>query len=336
MRSVRFAVPALMASAAIVQGQTPTTTLQFSGSESTQSMREIAVAVRTIADVITPSDDSVSGRTMSIQGPPERTKLAQWLFNQLDQADPANTAKHEYQLAGSEENLVRIFYIHNAEKVQNFQEIATAVRTVADIRRAFTYNVPRALIVRGTTDQVALAEWMVGELDQPAGAHAQSSAAYQMTSGFQFNDKDVRIFYLTHTATVQDFQEVATVVRSIADIRRVFTYNTPRAMVVRCDPQQMELAEWLVNQLDTMNTGQARQASETFSYVTPYKDEGVAVRVFFLNHVGDRWDFQREAEKVRTATQARRVFTYNAPRALIVRGSADQVKAVEPLVKNIE
>jgi type II secretory pathway component GspD/PulD (secretin) len=335
MRFIRLAVPALIASAAFADGPT-TTTLQFSGSESTQSMREIAMAVGAIADVFSPSDQSVVGRTMTVQGTPERIKLAQWVFNQLDQADPASTAKHEYQFTGSEENLVRIFYIHNAETVRNFQEIATAVRTVADIRRAFTYNVPSALILRGTADQMALAEWLVNQLDQSVSAHPQGSAAYRMTSGFQFNESDVRVFFLAHAATVQDFQEVATSVRYIADIRRVFTYNELRAMVVRSEPQQMQLAEWLINQLDTLNTGQARQASETFSYQAPVKDEGVAVQVFFLNHAGDKFDFQRVAEQVRTTTQARRVFTYNAPRALVVRGSADQIQAAEKFVKNVE
>ena len=66
-----------------------------------------------------------------------------------------------------EDNVVKVFYITNATSVQEFQEIATAIRTVAEIRRVFTYNAQRAMIVRDTADKVALAEKLVHDLDKP-------------------------------------------------------------------------------------------------------------------------------------------------------------------------
>lgn len=66
-----------------------------------------------------------------------------------------------------EDNVVRVFYLTNATSVQEFQEIATAIRTVAEIRRVFTYNAQKAMVVRGTLDQVALAEKLVRDLDRP-------------------------------------------------------------------------------------------------------------------------------------------------------------------------
>jgi general secretion pathway protein D len=66
-----------------------------------------------------------------------------------------------------DDQVVKTFYITNATSVQEFQEIATAIRTVADIRRVFTYNAQKALIVRGTVDQMALAEKLVHDLDKP-------------------------------------------------------------------------------------------------------------------------------------------------------------------------
>ena len=66
-----------------------------------------------------------------------------------------------------EDDVVKIFYVTNATSVQEFQEIATAVRTVAEIRRVFTYNAQRAMIVRDTVDKVALAEKLVHDLDKP-------------------------------------------------------------------------------------------------------------------------------------------------------------------------
>jgi len=66
-----------------------------------------------------------------------------------------------------DDEVVKTFYVTNATSAQEFQEIATAVRTVADIRRVFTYNAQKAMIVRGSIDAVQLAEKMVHDLDKP-------------------------------------------------------------------------------------------------------------------------------------------------------------------------
>ena len=50
---------------------------------------------------------------------------------------------------------------------QELQEIATTVRSIAEIRRAFTYNALNAIMVRGTADKVALAEKLISDLDKP-------------------------------------------------------------------------------------------------------------------------------------------------------------------------
>ncbi len=66
-----------------------------------------------------------------------------------------------------DDEVLKVFYVTNATSAQEFQEIATAIRSVADIRRVFTYNAQKALVVRGTVDAVALAEKMVHDLDKP-------------------------------------------------------------------------------------------------------------------------------------------------------------------------
>src|SRR6185295_13258515 len=66
-----------------------------------------------------------------------------------------------------EDDVVKVFYVTNVTSVQEFQEIATAIRTVAEIRRVFTYNAQKAMIVRGTVDQVALTEKLIHDLDKP-------------------------------------------------------------------------------------------------------------------------------------------------------------------------
>jgi general secretion pathway protein D len=66
-----------------------------------------------------------------------------------------------------EDFVVKVFYIRNATTVQELQEIATTVRSIAEIRRAFTYNGLNAIMVRDTADKVALAEKLIADLDKP-------------------------------------------------------------------------------------------------------------------------------------------------------------------------
>ncbi len=72
------------------------------------------------------------------------------------------TKRHEY-----EDEVMKVFYLTNATSVQEIQEIASAVRTVADIRRVFPYIAQKVLVVRGTTDQIALTEQLLRDLDKP-------------------------------------------------------------------------------------------------------------------------------------------------------------------------
>lgn len=68
-----------------------------------------------------------------------------------------------------EDMVVRTFYLRNLTTPQELQEIATILRSVTDIRRVFTYNAQNIIMVRGTVDQVALAEKLVSDLDKMKG-----------------------------------------------------------------------------------------------------------------------------------------------------------------------
>jgi hypothetical protein len=111
---------------------------------------------------------------MVARGTAEAIMLVHWLLQQLDKpaigqpgapSVPSSTA-YEYQTTYDADNIVRVFYLHSPT-VRDFQGVATQVRTKANLRRVFTYNAPRAMAVRGTVDQIAMAERIVKELDTP-------------------------------------------------------------------------------------------------------------------------------------------------------------------------
>ncbi len=66
-----------------------------------------------------------------------------------------------------EEQVLRVFYLSNITTAQELQELVSNIRTMTEIKRIFPYNSQSAIVVRGTADQVALAEKLVADLDKP-------------------------------------------------------------------------------------------------------------------------------------------------------------------------
>ena len=184
-----------------------------------------------------------------MRGTPGQVAIAEFLFTELDRQTVPDSVSQEFRPSRSSADVVRLFFVPNAGTVQSFQEVATTIRTIVEIRRVFTYNTPRALAVRGTADQVAATEFLIRELDQPAGAKRTDSRQYQMIDTRNMGFTAVRVFYVPYAESLQQFQEVATLVRTIGEMRQVFTYNSARAMTVRGTPDQVALADWMIHEL---------------------------------------------------------------------------------------
>ncbi len=82
--------------------------------------------------------------------------------NTIFVAEENPTKRRDY-----EDQVVKVFYLKNITSPQEFQEVVTAVRSITDIRRIFTYNEQSAAVVRGSADQIALAEKIFHDLDKP-------------------------------------------------------------------------------------------------------------------------------------------------------------------------
>ena len=91
-------------------------------------------------------------------GTADQMRLAEWLFNELDQLSGKTRAMREYRMYLVEDPEVRVLYSSANGTAQEFQEAAKAIRMKANLRRLFTYNANRAIVLRGTPEQAALAE----------------------------------------------------------------------------------------------------------------------------------------------------------------------------------
>jgi hypothetical protein len=345
MKSIVF-----LAASCVAFSQTPSATASsqpgaertfyFAHAGAPQAMQEIATSVRTIGDMSQVSVDE-SKKSLTAHGTADQLALAEWLFHGLDvsASTPPNPAIHEYRASSGGDNVVRLFYLNRGQTVQEFQEFATLLRTIGDIRRVFTTNESKILALRGTADQAAMADWLTGEIEKSAAAPRQHSASaqYQLPSnpGPAPNENTMQVFYVGNAATVQSFQEAATLIRTISDMRRVFTYNTPRAMAVRGTADQVALAAWLFDRVDKPANAAPSPPSGVYNYqaVDPRDN---SVQVFYLPHTATPADFQKIATQVRTAASIRRVYTYNAPRVMALRGTVDQLAQAERLLKQLD
>src|SRR5713226_9261074 len=59
-----------------------------------------------------------------------------------------------------------------------------------------------------------------------------------------------RTFHFTHAETVQDMQEIVTVVRAITEIKQMAPDTEQKLLSVHATAGQIALTEWLMNELD--------------------------------------------------------------------------------------
>lgn len=217
------------------------------------------------------------------------------------------------------------FPISNRLTPQEFQELQTAVRTMTDIRQLEAEASRTAITASGTPDQLALAQWLITQLDRPASAPPPPDS-----SASRFNPPDapgsqVRIFRLQHAGSLRDLQEVMTLIRTMADIRKIFPNNTQHALCMRGTDEEMLLAEWLVQALDQPPATVASPQPAGREFALPGGAE--QVRLFFLPRTGNSPELSTAFTAVRSATTARRIFYNTAQHALAVRGTPQELSA---------
>jgi general secretion pathway protein D len=68
-----------------------------------------------------------------------------------------------------EQNVMKTFYLHNIEAPNDLQEAANVLKQMLDVTRVQVVQGQDALILRGTPDQMVLAEKLLADYDKPKG-----------------------------------------------------------------------------------------------------------------------------------------------------------------------
>jgi hypothetical protein len=219
----------------------------------------------------------------------------------------------------------RTFQLVGGESPQAIQEIVNAVRMVTEMQQVVQGAAHASIAVQGTADQVAMAAWVIGELDQPTKA---ANLSYVPAGG---GDSVARILYLTHTTTPRGTQEIVNIVRSVSEIQRILAYNSSAALVMRGSQFQIALSEWMVKQLDV--AASPRPASAQYPAADP---NGWVTNIFYLNHAQTPQQTQEIVNTVRSVCDIQRVTANNAATAITTRATPAQAAAAAWVVSELD
>src|SRR3979411_1468197 len=80
-----------------------------------------------------------------------------------------------------EQSVLKTFYLSNLSQPTELQDVVNAIRAVLDVQRVQQLLSQNALVVRGTPDQIALAEKLVDDLDKARPAVMMEIAVMQVS-----------------------------------------------------------------------------------------------------------------------------------------------------------
>ena len=260
-----FAIIAVFAAASFGQAPGESTldrVFYLTHTETPQNLQEVANIIRSMTDIQQASVDQAK-RGLALHGTPGQLVVAEWLLNEIDRpvsGQPATSLSqipimHDFRDARGHDEVVRVFNIANPGTPRNFQEITNLIREITGMQRVFPYSSRKVQVVRGSVEQVAVAEWLFKELDRPETVkptvpQGQSPDIREL----QITPKVahvVRLFYFTYNQTPQDFQEIAKQISARTDVfTAVVPYQPQRVLAWRGPVERMALAERLVKELD--------------------------------------------------------------------------------------
>jgi type II secretory pathway component GspD/PulD (secretin) len=315
---------ALLAVTGLAQPAVTSRTFTFAHTQDQRHIQEMFNMIRGIAEVKDASVDPAQ-RTMTVAGNPDQLTLITWLFTELDRpaSRPQSLQVRDNTFNDPSAPSVKIFYPANLATAQQVQEVINGVRSIAEVQRCMALSGPGAVVIRATSEQAALAEWIVAELDRSmSGKRPAGKREYSYPDTLYPPDRRataVRIYYPAAVATPVDIQEMVNGIRSVADAQRVVAFSATGAIIQRTAPAQADLTDWLVKELDQASTG-----------VREYRYAEGTVRATVLPKGAD---LSSTVAKLRESTGMRRVVALSRQRTIVMRGTAEQLAAAEPLLR---
>jgi hypothetical protein len=211
-----------------------------------QDLQEVVNAIRAMVDIqrFFPMNQQ---KAIVMRGLPEQVKAADWLIGVLDRpagAQPAGDAVRDYRLPEQDWNargglVVRVAALTHLDTPQALQEVTNGIRSIVDIQRCFPIYSRRVLVMRGNEDQMALAEWLLKQIDGPAG---QGTKEYKMGGA---GGQIVQLAFV-NAGTPQSLQEAVNAIRTETKMQRVYPIQTQKAVAMRGTADQLAQAQQVI------------------------------------------------------------------------------------------
>jgi hypothetical protein len=282
-------------------------------------MDEVATIVRSVGSVPQVSVDT-STAILTFSGPAEAVNFAEWILPQIDKT-AGDSALHEYRLPSGE--IGRVGFLANVPTPQSVGELITILRTVADVQKILTLTSNHAIVLRGQDWGVEFAEWIIDQIDRPIGQKPDPTPREFTVGGPDFRGlgHGARLMFLANMTGQKQMQQVLTVLRTVDEVQKVFSYSATHALVFRTNDVDLQRAEWLIQELDA-TTG---HPPGTTTFTAPAGDD--VTRDFYLGNATEEW-VQSAVNSIRSEFKIGKIFYTTAPANIVVRGTTDKIAAV--------
>jgi type II secretory pathway component GspD/PulD (secretin) len=216
-----------------------------------QNLVEIANIASSIADTRALLDRA--NRTLSVHDAPERVAAVEWLIAQLDRtagvAPGPAPAVHPNGSNRGMDQVVRVFSLAHTETPIQLQELTNLIRSISDMQRVFPYGAQKMVVASGSVDQMAVAEWLVQQLDLAPGSPAPNAGTREIQWTFA-TMHTARVFFLTHDQTPAGMQAIIDQLRAASKVQRLIPYNARHAIAARGTAEEIAALQTLVQKLD--------------------------------------------------------------------------------------
>jgi type II secretory pathway component GspD/PulD (secretin) len=146
-----------------------------------------------------------------------------------------------------------------------------------------------------------------------------------------------KVLYFANTDSRQGMQEITNAIRAITGIPGTLDSTQP-TLEVSGTAKEIELAEWVFNELDRPATTQAAESPNSTTYTEQLlngKTLSEVVRVFYFTNRPSPKRIQETVNTIRAITEIVRLMPFNERSAILLRGSVDRMGLAEWLFSEL-
>jgi hypothetical protein len=198
-------------------------------------LQEILTTLRTVADIQKIYQVSAP-KILVLRTDPSHLALAEFVIAGVDQLPTARKSPSlaSFQMTGVRDDSVIVYGLANVSRTFDLQEILTNLRTVLRIQKIYQQSAARYLVIRGSADQIQMAEWLIPRLDTTVPLAGTNRM--QIPGG---QDDVVGVIYLAPDADLGDIMKSF---RNTTKILNYYQRSSPKALVVRSTADQVAMA----------------------------------------------------------------------------------------------